>query len=117
MLLHQYHQVVGNFYILNFEKLWIWFSAEEVKAQLVAAGLSETSAAGIVEVAEKYKTQLEALKDNKDDKEAIKKVFEEIKTDTDAYIKTQPEADQKAYATYIESKKKEFEGHHSTPAH
>ncbi|CCD66548.1 transcellular chaperone signaling (x)cross tissue [Caenorhabditis elegans] len=92
-------------------------SAEEVKAQLVAAGLSETSAAGIVEVAEKYKTQLEALKDNKDDKEAIKKVFEEIKTDTDAYIKTQPEADQKAYATYIESKKKEFEGHHSTPAH
>uniref|UniRef100_A0A1I7T9M3 DUF148 domain-containing protein n=1 Tax=Caenorhabditis tropicalis TaxID=1561998 RepID=A0A1I7T9M3_9PELO len=88
-------------------------SADEVKAQLVSAGLSEKTAAGIVDIGEKYKDQLEAAKGNPD---SAKKVFDEIKTKTDEYIKNQPESDQTAYNSYIEKMKKQFEGH-STPSH
>ncbi|KAF1751485.1 hypothetical protein GCK72_018039 [Caenorhabditis remanei] len=89
-------------------------TADEVKAQLVAAGISDKAAQGIVDVAEKYKTQLEEAKGNP---ENAKKAFEAIKSDTETYIKTQSEADQKAYEAFVEQKKKEFEGHHTTPTH
>ncbi|CAL2045545.1 unnamed protein product [Caenorhabditis brenneri] len=89
-------------------------SADEIKAEMVKAGMSDSVAAAIIAIGEKYKDQLEGAKGDKD---AAKKVFDEIKTDTDAYIKTQSETEQKAYESFVESKKKEFEGHHSTPAH
>ncbi|CAP36375.2 Protein CBG19068 [Caenorhabditis briggsae] len=89
-------------------------SAEEVKKQLTDAGLSAGAADGVVAVAEKFKDQLEAAKGDKD---AAMKLFEQIKTETDAYIKTQSAADQAAYQTFVEQKKKEMEAHHSTPSH
>uniref|UniRef100_A0A8R1HQ52 SXP/RAL-2 family protein Ani s 5-like cation-binding domain-containing protein n=1 Tax=Caenorhabditis japonica TaxID=281687 RepID=A0A8R1HQ52_CAEJA len=89
-------------------------SAEEVQAELAASGISTEAAAGIVAVGEKYKSALEAAKGNK---EAAEKVFEDIKTETDNYVKTQSSADQTAYAAFVEKKKSEFQKHHSTPAH
>ncbi|CAO4380237.1 unnamed protein product [Caenorhabditis nigoni] len=89
-------------------------TAEEVKKQLTDAGLSAGAADGVVAVAEKFKDQLEAAKGDKD---AAMKLFEQIKTETDAYIKTQSAADQAAYQTFVEQKKKEMEAHHSTPSH
>uniref|UniRef100_A0A1I7T9M2 DUF148 domain-containing protein n=1 Tax=Caenorhabditis tropicalis TaxID=1561998 RepID=A0A1I7T9M2_9PELO len=83
-------------------------SADEIKAQLTAAGVSETAAAGIVAIGENHKSEFEAAKG---DHEAGKKLFDTIKSETDAYIKTQSEADQTAYNAFIEKKKEEFKAH------
>ncbi|CAI2353254.1 unnamed protein product [Caenorhabditis sp. 36 PRJEB53466] len=89
-------------------------TSEEMQAELVAAGLSSTAAAGVVEIGEKYKSELESAKGDKD---SAKSIFEKIKSDTDAYIKTQSSSDQTAYAAFVEKKKAEFEAHHTTPTH
>ncbi|EGT39433.1 hypothetical protein CAEBREN_17432 [Caenorhabditis brenneri] len=83
-------------------------SADEVKAQLIAAGISETAAAGLVAIGENHKSEIEAAKG---DHEAGKKVFETLKSETDAYIKTQSEADQTAYAAFVEKKQEEIKAH------
>uniref|UniRef100_A0A8R1HYN0 Uncharacterized protein n=1 Tax=Caenorhabditis japonica TaxID=281687 RepID=A0A8R1HYN0_CAEJA len=84
-------------------------TGEEVKAELVAAGVSDTAAAGLIAVGEKYKDQFVAAKGNK---ETGKNVFDQFKADADAYIQTQSEADQTAYAAFIQKKKADFEAHH-----
>uniref|UniRef100_A0A8R1DJW7 Uncharacterized protein n=1 Tax=Caenorhabditis japonica TaxID=281687 RepID=A0A8R1DJW7_CAEJA len=88
-------------------------TGDEVKSELVAAGVSDTAAAGLIAVGEKYKDQLIAAKE---DREAGKNVFDQFKADAEAYIKTQPEADQTAYAAFIQKKKAEFEAHHDGAA-
>uniref|UniRef100_A0A8R1DZN5 Uncharacterized protein n=1 Tax=Caenorhabditis japonica TaxID=281687 RepID=A0A8R1DZN5_CAEJA len=88
-------------------------TGDEVKAELVAAGVSDTAAAGLIAVGDKYKDQFAAAKG---DKEAGKTAFDQFKADADAYIKTQPEADQTAYATFIQNKKAQFEAHHNGAA-
>uniref|UniRef100_A0A8R1I0U2 SXP/RAL-2 family protein Ani s 5-like cation-binding domain-containing protein n=1 Tax=Caenorhabditis japonica TaxID=281687 RepID=A0A8R1I0U2_CAEJA len=88
-------------------------TADQVKAELVAAGVSETAAAGLIAVGEKYKDQFIAAKG---DKEAGKNVFDQLRTDAEAYIKTQPESDQTAFVAFIQNKKAEFEANHGGPA-
>uniref|UniRef100_A0A8R1DVC4 SXP/RAL-2 family protein Ani s 5-like cation-binding domain-containing protein n=1 Tax=Caenorhabditis japonica TaxID=281687 RepID=A0A8R1DVC4_CAEJA len=84
-------------------------TADELKSELVAAGVSETTAAGLVAIGEKYKDQFASAKG---DKEAAKKVFDELKSETDAYIQTQPETDKTAYAAFVQKKKADIEAHH-----
>uniref|UniRef100_A0A8R1E3I3 Uncharacterized protein n=1 Tax=Caenorhabditis japonica TaxID=281687 RepID=A0A8R1E3I3_CAEJA len=90
---------------------------DQMKSELVAAGVSDTAAAGLVAVGEKYKDQFIAAKGNK---EAGKNVFDKFKADTDAYIQTQSAADQTAYTAFIQKKKADFQSHHkgrtSTPS-
>ncbi|CAI2353255.1 unnamed protein product [Caenorhabditis sp. 36 PRJEB53466] len=83
-------------------------TVEQMEAKLVEAGISSTAAAGLVAIGEKYKSQLEAAKG---DHEAGKKVFDEIKAETDTYIKTQSSADQTAYAAFVEKARAEHEAH------
>lgn len=95
------------------KKFWIYlesnvFPDEEVKAEMVASGISATAAQGVIDIAEKYKGELEAAKD---DHEAADTLFQKIKADSDAYIATQSSADQTAYAAYVAKKRAEFESH------
>ncbi|CAO4380236.1 Protein CBG19065 [Caenorhabditis briggsae] len=83
-------------------------TSDEMKQALVSAGVSEAAAAGVVEIADKYKSQFEGLKG---DHEAGKKLFETVKTETDAYIATQSEADQTAYKAFVEKKMEEMKAH------
>uniref|UniRef100_A0A8R1IVM6 Uncharacterized protein n=1 Tax=Caenorhabditis japonica TaxID=281687 RepID=A0A8R1IVM6_CAEJA len=88
-------------------------SADEIKAELIAAGVSDTAAAGLVAVGEKYKDQFVAAKG---DKEAGKNVFDQFTADADTYIQTQSEADQTAYAAFLQKKKADFQAHHKGAA-
>ncbi|EFP05360.1 hypothetical protein GCK72_018037 [Caenorhabditis remanei] len=81
---------------------------DQMKAELVAAGISDAASAGIAKIAESYKSQFEPVKG---DHEAAKAVFDKLKTETDTYIATQSEADQTAYKAFVEKKKDEFKAH------
>ncbi|CAI2353256.1 unnamed protein product [Caenorhabditis sp. 36 PRJEB53466] len=86
-------------------------TADEIQAELIAAGVSSEAAAGLIAIGEKYKSQFEAAKGDKD---AHKKIYEEVKAESDTYIKTQSSADQTAYAAFLEKKQAEHKGHHNS---
>lgn len=85
-----------------------------MKAKLVEGGVSEAAAAGLVEIGDKYKSQFQAL--TKGDHEAGKKVFDSMKSESDAYIATQSEADQTAYKAFVEKAKEHFQAHKEAAA-
>ncbi|KAF1751481.1 hypothetical protein GCK72_018035 [Caenorhabditis remanei] len=88
-------------------------TAEEAKAEMIAAGISETAAAGIITIAEKYKSQFEQAKS---DHEAGKSAFQAFHSEVETYIQTQSAADQAAYKAFVEKKKAQHQGRHSTPS-
>uniref|UniRef100_A0A1I7T9M0 DUF148 domain-containing protein n=1 Tax=Caenorhabditis tropicalis TaxID=1561998 RepID=A0A1I7T9M0_9PELO len=88
-------------------------TAEEAKAELISAGVSETAADGILSLAEKYKSQFEQ---GKTDREAAKAAFHEFHSEVDKYMETQSSTDQAAYKEFVEKKKTQHHGHHSTPS-
>ncbi|CAI5451195.1 unnamed protein product [Caenorhabditis angaria] len=88
-------------------------TAEEAKAELIAAGVSSDAAAGIVAIAEKYKDQFEAAKS---DREAGKTAFDAFQTEVKAYLKEQSESDRDAYEKFVEKKKADHQAHHTTPS-
>uniref|UniRef100_A0A8R1DJN5 Uncharacterized protein n=1 Tax=Caenorhabditis japonica TaxID=281687 RepID=A0A8R1DJN5_CAEJA len=71
--------------------------------ELIDAGVPQDTAQGIVDVAVKHN------EDGADPNKTGRTIFESIIQETDAYIKTRPEADQAAYNKFVESKKNEFE--------
>ncbi|CAO4380234.1 unnamed protein product [Caenorhabditis nigoni] len=88
-------------------------TTEEAKAEMTSAGISETAVDGILAIAGKYKEQFNA---GKGDREAGKAAFQAFHTETEQYIATQSEADQAAYKAFVEKKKSEHHGRHSTPS-
>ncbi|CCM09416.1 Minor capsid protein [Caenorhabditis elegans] len=86
--------------------------ADEMKTKLVAAGVSDAAAAGLVDIGEKYRSQVQAL--IKGDDEAGWKLFNTIKAESDAYIATQPETDQTAYNAFVEKTKANFQAYEET---
>ncbi|CAI2353261.1 unnamed protein product [Caenorhabditis sp. 36 PRJEB53466] len=88
-------------------------TAEEAKAELVAAGVSAEAAAGIVSIAEQYTGKFEQ---SKTDREAGKEVFAQFHTAVEKYIATRPSDDQAAYKDFVDKKKAERQGNHSTPS-
>ncbi|CCD66528.1 Inhibitor_I29 domain-containing protein [Caenorhabditis elegans] len=87
-------------------------TAEEAKAEVVAAGVSEAAADGILKIAETYKGQFEAAKG---DREAGKNVFHTFHAEVDKYMETQSEDDQIAYKAFVDKKKAELQKRNSTP--
>ncbi|CAL2045542.1 unnamed protein product [Caenorhabditis brenneri] len=86
---------------------------EEAKAEITGAGVSEAAAAGIVSIADKYKSQ---FGQGKTDREAGKAAFQAFHSEVEKYMETQSAADQSAYKAFIEKKKTQHQGRHSTPS-
>lgn len=86
------------------------FPAEQAKSELVAAGVSDSTATGIIAIAQKYRNQFES---GKSDSETAKAAFKEFHTEVGSYMKTQSAADQTAYTAFVEKKKAEHQARKS----
>ncbi|CAL2046159.1 hypothetical protein CAEBREN_14716 [Caenorhabditis brenneri] len=79
-------------------------TAEEAKAEMIAAGVSSQAAEGIIKLAPDFSATA-------GDREAAHAAFENYMTQVGDYMKTQSSEDQAAFAAFVEKKKAEHQQH------
>ncbi|KAF1753894.1 hypothetical protein GCK72_020451 [Caenorhabditis remanei] len=88
-----------------------------IKADLLAAGLSEQAADGVLKVASEFFKANKKEESVKRTSEETGALFRKFLTEVDIYIKTQSAEDQEAYKEFADKKKADFEAHLTAKNH
>ena len=88
-----------------------------IKVDLLAAGLSEQAADGVLKVASEFFTANKKAESVKRTAEETGALFGKFLTEVDIYIKTQSPEDQEAYKEFAAKKKADFEAHLTAKNH
>ncbi|CAP25452.1 Protein CBG04816 [Caenorhabditis briggsae] len=84
-----------------------WPTAEEVKSEMQATGMSSQAADGVIKIAVDFDPK--KTSEGEKIREAARATFHKFMDQVDAYMKTQSQADQTAYEAFKAEKKADFD--------